>query len=498
MNRNQFISFMDNPDKLSGNDSILLAELVKNFPYFQTAHLLYAKSLHNQHSIHYNNQLKITATYATDRKVLHYLITNKPEPAKEIVKSSGTTSQLNELSKPVNDVKVIEKEITEYKIASVIVKQVEVAAKLDEEKDKPEIIDSVTKITEETTATIEPVVEQGQIIGETIELQKETKSAEEKEIEQPKIIDTFIETSEEIKISKEINVEQSENENFVEFKQETKEIVVEHPIIIEKVAEVTIETENQKNEYIEKKDVSVEFIKNAQEVSDNAIIENEKEIISEELEKEYLAQVAISRIELEVLNTKLTEKENFTEPESEQEIVDSNFVLNTRVAPILDSNNKTATSEKTEFNHSLEFAQDLAEGLSKSFDSSKTHSFTEWLRYSSNPTKKVFTGHNTEENSDKKVVTNDLNSISISLIDKFLREEPKMSKPKTEFYNPVNMAKQSVAEDITFVSETLAKIFIMQGNYIKALQAYENLRLKYPEKRLYFAAQIKNLRKLIN
>ncbi|MGB3947484.1 MAG: hypothetical protein WBM13_05850, partial [Bacteroidia bacterium] len=83
MNRNQFIAFMSNPDQMSGTDSAMLAELLKNFPYFQTAHLLYAKSLHNQNSIHYNNQLKITATYASDRKVLYRLITNKfvPEPA---------------------------------------------------------------------------------------------------------------------------------------------------------------------------------------------------------------------------------------------------------------------------------------------------------------------------------------------------------------------------------------------------------------------------------
>jgi hypothetical protein len=60
------------------------------------------------------------------------------------------------------------------------------------------------------------------------------------------------------------------------------------------------------------------------------------------------------------------------------------------------------------------------------------------------------------------------------------------------------MAKQSVAEDISFVSETLAKIYELQGNYSKALAAYESLRLKYPEKRLYFATQIKNLKKLIN
>ena len=80
MNKTQFISFMETPDKISGGDSLLLSELVKNFPYFQTAHLLYTKGLHNQNSIHYNNQLKITAAYATDRKVLHRLIT-KPQQA---------------------------------------------------------------------------------------------------------------------------------------------------------------------------------------------------------------------------------------------------------------------------------------------------------------------------------------------------------------------------------------------------------------------------------
>jgi hypothetical protein len=73
MNKAQFISYMENPDTLSGNDGMMLSQLVKDFPFFQTAHLLYAKSLHNQNSIHYNNQLKVTAAYATDRKVLHRL-----------------------------------------------------------------------------------------------------------------------------------------------------------------------------------------------------------------------------------------------------------------------------------------------------------------------------------------------------------------------------------------------------------------------------------------
>ena len=101
------------------------------------------------------------------------------------------------------------------------------------------------------------------------------------------------------------------------------------------------------------------------------------------------------------------------------------------------------------------------------------------------------------ENPAKETEKSENQLSAFELIDKFIKDEPRINPVKTEFFSPVNMAKQSVAEDITFVSETLAKIYVLQGNYAKAIQAYESLRLKYPEKRLYFASQIKNLRKLI-
>ena len=49
----------------------------------------------------------------------------------------------------------------------------------------------------------------------------------------------------------------------------------------------------------------------------------------------------------------------------------------------------------------------------------------------------------------------------------------------------------------SYFTETLARIYIKQKRYEKALQIIRNLSLKYPKKNIYFADQIKLLEKLI-
>jgi hypothetical protein len=84
-----------------------------------------------------------------------------------------------------------------------------------------------------------------------------------------------------------------------------------------------------------------------------------------------------------------------------------------------------------------------------------------------------------------------------SIIDKIIEAEPKAIRINKEakFFAADQKAKESLLENEELVTETLAKIYALQGNLNKAIRAYQILSLKYPNKSAYFASLIEDLRK---
>jgi hypothetical protein len=84
------------------------------------------------------------------------------------------------------------------------------------------------------------------------------------------------------------------------------------------------------------------------------------------------------------------------------------------------------------------------------------------------------------------------------IINKFIDASPKITTPKKEFYSPIKQGQQSIAADQLIYTETLASILALQGNFPKAIIAYEQLILTNPEKKIYFAEKIKELKNKLN
>lgn len=80
-----------------------------------------------------------------------------------------------------------------------------------------------------------------------------------------------------------------------------------------------------------------------------------------------------------------------------------------------------------------------------------------------------------------------------ALIDRFIQKDPRITPGKAADYSISDLAKESLEDDLEFVTETMAQLFVFQGKIDRAKKAYKKLMVLHPEKSVYFATQLKNI-----
>lgn len=198
----------------------------------------------------------------------------------------------------------------------------------------------------------------------------------------------------------------------------------------------------------------------------------------------------------------IEEKEAFI---NEIKVNDIEFVT---VSPLKENTTETSTLEQSIVNSIKEaegveaivnkeetiaqVSEKLKIGKPLDFSKEEKHSFQEWLQLANfSPIER----EKKEQKEEKETITTFIDpqkEKKIALIDRFIENNPKIS-PVKDTPKIVHITEQS-QDNSYLMTETLAKVYLEQKKYQRAIQAYEILILKYPEKITFFANRISDIK----
>ena len=212
---------------------------------------------------------------------------------------------------------------------------------------------------------------------------------------------------------------------------------------------------------------------------------------------ELIQQHDESVIEMEVVSDKISKQVSIEIDNQIKELKKAEAILNPDLFHKKEGYiNELVEASKTEATPSIKeiLEVELEENQPLDFTKEDGHSFSEWLKLTSAT---PIVREEIKEDSS-------INKRNLDLIDKFIQDKPKLkqgvnsTKTGANIEAQKNLASQYSRTSEALMTETLAKVYLQQKNFKKALQAYHILSLKYPEKSGFFADQIRAINKQTN
>lgn len=378
----QFINMIREPQPLDAGQVAELEGIVNEYPFFESAHLLYTKGLHQVNALNYQRQLRKTAIVANSRAVLYELLHPREKS---------------------------------------VLKQV---------SDKTAVLVEETKPEELTVQNPQPPVD----------------TIEQEQSPLPKQNPVSI-TSDEIKVIYVTTVPQTTEPAVGPLKQPEKTVEPEEkPVVVEDKAEPLQDLASRDEIGI------LQVIENETETSG----QHQEDELNRSIGQEISRSIIQSYVEAEVIKTPDLQKEEERKPLS-----------------FTDWLNRVKTES-----HTISKAEPVEQA--NAVDEEKKAEKSDTLQGKTPKTDKK--GSNIEQHKN--------------IIDKIIEADPgRIKLGNNKFFTPASDAKQSLLENEHLVTETLAKIYALQGNISKAIRAYEILSLKFPQKSVYFASLIEKLKK---
>ncbi|MFL1012068.1 hypothetical protein [Flavisericum labens] len=193
----------------------------------------------------------------------------------------------------------------------------------------------------------------------------------------------------------------------------------------------------------------------------------------------------------DALNEQIKETEGILDPE----LFEPKEARPTKVSSFILDESETIEAVTQDTKTQEASAEDILKlGQPLQFDKREKHSFNEWLKLTRF---KPIIRDETPKNPirEKKTLVASEKEKKFELIDRFISKSPKIS-PVKSVAKKGNLAKAQMIKPESLMTETLARIYVEQKNFKKAIQSYKILSLKYPEKSSFFANQIKAVEQL--